>query len=286
MRKLLIVGILFIGFNTIFSQQETKVPFSLAVSAHIVKYNQKIDEAYRENDLERAGFLFDSLVNNHLNGTYMDNFNVNPLKGDPISLEDYEKPIFLITYASWCVPGIGEIPALNDLADRFHDQIDFVVLFWDTKENLKEKSDEYSDNIKLVYVDEKTNLDSHIVGKLKHALGFPMLYFMDNEKKVLNIQKVETHHSSETLSNSYSIHFNSLSKGVSLIIADLDAKGLLSENTEDPEEILEEQQEKKRKKKKRGEDGRTEEERRIDEEYEKYKREKDSLNQLRDNNRY
>ncbi len=279
MRKLLVLGILFTFFGSTFAQEEVRIPFSTAISAHIVKYNLKMDEAYRRSDLERAKFLFDSLVSNHLNGTYMDNFTVNTLKEDPITFEEYEKPLFLITYAAWCVPGIGEIPALNDLADRFHDQIDFLVLFWDTKENLKDKSDEYSKNIKLVYVDEKTNQDSHIVNKLKHALGFPMMYFLDDEKKVLNIQKIETHHSSETLSNSYNIHFNSLSKGVSLIIADLDRKGLLAEDT-DTEALKEKEADNEV-----GEDGRTAEERRIDEEYEKYKREKDSLKKAKKNNR-
>ena len=132
----------------------------------------------------------------------------------------------------------------------------------------------------MVYVDEKTNQDSYIVNKLKHALGFPMMYFLDEEKKLLNIQKIETHHSSETLSNSYNIHFNSLSKGVSLIIADLDRKGLLKDDT-DTEALKEKEAEDEEV----GEDGRTAEERRIDEEYEKYKREKDSLrNLLRDKN--
>ncbi len=277
MKKLLILGILFLYFSNIVAQEERRIPFSTAISAHIVKYNQKMDAVYRENDMERATFLFDSLVTNHLNGTYMDNFTVNTIKEEPVAFDDYEKPIFLITYAAWCVPGVGEIPALNDLADRFHDQIDFIVLFWDTKENLKSKSNEYSQNIKLVYVDEKTNQDSHIVNKLKHALGFPMMYFMDEERKVLNIQKIETHHSSETISNSYNIHFNSLSKGVSLIIADLDAKGLLADDVEAPEE----ETTSKSRKDKRDADGRTEEERNIDEEYERYKREKDSLKKRR-----
>ncbi len=287
MKKLLILGILLSYFTDANAQLERRIPFSTAISAHIVKYNQKIDLAYQENDLERAEFLFDSLVTNHLNGTYMDNFSVYPLKGEPIKLQDYEKPIYLITYASWCVPGVGEIPALNDLADRFHDQIDFVVLFWDTKENLKGKEKEYTENIQLVYINEKTNQDSYIINKLKHALGFPMTYYMDPEKKILNIQKMITHHSSETVSNSYNIHFNSLSKGVSLIIADLDAKGLLEgeesvdiENLGEEEEDDEKGKRKKRKKKKEkvGEDGRTDEERKIDEEFEKYRKEKDSLN--------
>ncbi len=269
MKKILVVGILWMCIGSMVgqSQKEQKVPFSVAIAAHINKYNSKSNDAYKDQDLEYASFLFDSLVNNYLKGTYMDNFKMYPLKGDPITFESINKPIFLITYASWCVPGIGEIPALNDLADKFHDQIEFVVLFWDKKENLKEKSKEYSENIELYYVDEKNNRASYIINNLKHSLGFPMMYFMDSENQVLDIRKIVTHHSSETLSNSYSIHYNSLSKGVSLLIADLDAKGALAVDADEKEK-----EDKK--------DTRTEEERRIDEEYEEYRRQKerDSIN--------
>ncbi len=266
MKKIFILVILFLYFGNTFGQLETKIPFSVAIAAHIKKYNVKSNEAYKDQDLEYAKFLFDSLVDNHLKGTYMDNFTMNPLKGEPITFEEIEKPIFLITYATWCVPGDGEIPALNDLADKFHDQIDFIVLFWDTRENLKEKENEYSQNIQLLYVNEKTNQESYIINNLKHSLGFPMMYFMDSDNKLLDIRKMVTHHSSETLSNSYTIHYNSLSKGVSLLIADLDSKGDLTPET-------------KEEKKERKKDTRTDEERRIDEEYEKYRREKDSIKQ-------
>lgn len=267
MKKLLILGFLFIYFTNTYAQKEVKIPFSVAISAHIKKYNLKINEAYNNNDLEHAQFLFDSLINNHLKGTYLDNFSVNSLKGESIFFEEYEKPIFLITYASWCVPGIGEIPAFNDLVDKFHDQIDFIVLFWDSKEKLKDKEKDYSSHTHLAYVNEMTNQDSHIINKLKHSLGFPMMYFMDPDKKILDIRKIVTHHSSESLSNSYNIHFNSLSKGVSLLIADLDSR---------PPEVKKEEE-------KVGKDGRTDEERRIDEEYERYRREQDSIKKAEDN---
>ncbi len=274
MKKILILGILFLYFGNVFGQLDRKIPFSIAIAAHIKKYNLKSNEAYKDQDLEYAQFLFDSLVQNHLVGTYMDDFKMSPLKGEPISFKEIEKPIFLITYASWCVPGIGEIPALNDLSDKFHDQIDFIVLFWDTKERLKEKVGEYSENIKLLYVNELTNQNSYIINNLKHSLGFPMMYFMDSDKKLLDIRKIVTHHSSETLSNSYTIHYNSLSKGVSLLIADLDAKGALTPTVE----------EEKTTPKIKG-DTRTQEERDIDEEYERYRREKDSIDNQRGNNR-
>lgn len=262
MEKILVIGIAFLFLGSSYAQQETKVPFSVAVAAHIKKYNLKSEEAYKDNDLEYAEILFDSLVNSYLKGTYMDNFRMYPLKGEPIAFKEIEKPIFLITYASWCVPGIGEIPALNDLADQFHDQIDFTVLFWDTKEKLKEKSYDYSDNINLYYVNELTNRDTYIINNLKHTLGFPMMYFIDPDKKVLDIRKIVTHHSSETVDKSYNIHYESLSKGVALLVSDLDSKNLLAASTQE--------------KSKQKNDDRTDEERAIDEEYEQYRREKEA----------
>ncbi|UZO80738.1 redoxin domain-containing protein [Aquimarina sp. ERC-38] len=282
MKNLFVVLCISVFTISSYAQLETKVPFSVAIAAHIKKYNIKSKNAYKEQDIEYAEFLFDSLVNNHLVGTYMDNFTMNPIKGDPVKFEELKKPIFLITYATWCVPGEGQVPALNDLVDRFHDQIDFVVLFWDTPEKIKTVERDYSNQAHLFYVDERTNRDTYIINNLKHSLGFPMMYYLDNDKKLLGIEKVVSHHSSETLSNSYSIHFNSLSKGVSTLIANLD---LESEDDIESELAIDETPEssEKGKKKKSKRDLRTEEERRIDEEYELYLRQKkiDSIKRLK-----
>ena len=48
-----------------------------------------------------------------------------------------KKPIFLVTYAAWCVPGKGEILALNKLAKEFHKEIEFVVIVWGKKQEVR-----------------------------------------------------------------------------------------------------------------------------------------------------
>ncbi len=222
MKNLLVVLLIFFSIHKTFSQ-ERRVTFSTAISIHIKKYNKRINQAYRERDHERGKFLFDSLVNNHLKSTYFDNFKVKPLKGKATPIEEFEKPLFLITNSSWYAPGIGEISAYNDLADKFHDLIDFVVIYFDKKDVVKEKARDYNQHVQVVYVDELTNRDSHIINSYKHALGVPMIYLTNAEKRILDIRKQATHHSSETLSNSYSIYYNSFSKAVSLLVADLDS---------------------------------------------------------------
>ena len=41
----------------------------------------------------------------------MDNFEFNQLNNKEITFYDFKKPVYLITYSSWCVTSEGEIPA-------------------------------------------------------------------------------------------------------------------------------------------------------------------------------
>ncbi len=122
------------------SQIEQSSLFSEAIGKNIKKYVKNSQNAYADQDFERAEFLFDSLINNVVNGSYLDNFKVRKLSGKKIELYKFEKPVFLMTYASWCTPGVGEIPALNEIAEKYYKDIDFVVLFWDSKENVRKST--------------------------------------------------------------------------------------------------------------------------------------------------
>ena len=146
MRKFLFVASLILTSFSGSSQEET-LYFSQAISANLEKYEQKANKAYRQNDVERASFLFDSLVNHCLKGSYLDNFRVHNLKKDDVFLNDFQKPVFLRTYASWLVPSEGEVPALNELAKEYKNDIQIVVLFWDKHEVTKELAKKYHRNI-------------------------------------------------------------------------------------------------------------------------------------------
>lgn len=189
MKKLLLV-LCFIG-HSVFSQQITqdRTFFSQALFNHLSDYNKKADLAYRMNDYEKAEKLFQDFTNNQLEGSYMDNFKFQNLKRKQVQLYDYEKPVFLITYSSWCIPGKGEIPALNDLASQYRDQIDFVVLFWDSREKAKEMAKQFSDNISVVYVDERENNGAYVVKQLKHSLGLPTCFLLSDDKKIMEIRR-------------------------------------------------------------------------------------------------
>ena len=82
----------------------------------------------------------------------MDNFQFTQLKGKKIDLYDFKKPVYLITYASWCITSEGEIPAINLLAEKYSDRVDFLILFWDNQNMTKKMAKSYNDHITILYV--------------------------------------------------------------------------------------------------------------------------------------
>ena len=217
MGKKLLLLFLLISFTALSQDLEPRNLFSKVLGENIKSYRQKSQEAYLINDFERAEFLFDSLINQVVNGSYLDNFKVKKLSGKKIELNDFEKPIFLMTYASWCTPGSGEIPALNDIAEKHHKEIDFVVLFWDSKDKVKKASKKYNKRITIVYVDEKENKHDHIVETLKHSLGFPTSFFINEDKMIVDVRRGVLHHYNEEYSISFELNYNSFLNGISLL---------------------------------------------------------------------
>jgi len=212
------------------SQIEQGSLFSEAIGKNIKKYTKNSQKAYTDQDFERAEFLFDSLINNVVNGSYLDNFKVRKLSGKKIELYKFEKPVFLMTYASWCTPGVGEIPALNDVAEKYYKDIDFVILFWDSKENVRKSTRDYSSKINIIYVDEKENKNDHIVEIMKHSLGFPTSFFIDENKRIVDVRRGILHPYNEKYEISFELNYNSFLNGISLLknLGDEDKEHLAS----------------------------------------------------------
>lgn len=217
MKKLLLVilTVLFTGFS--YSQQE-QISFSEALTLHLPKYKKHADKAYRKNNLERAEFLFDSLVNYVLKGSRFDNFKVKDLKKKEVSLDDFEKPVYLTTYASWIVPTEGEIPALNKLAEKYAGQVDFVLLFWDNHATTKSIAKNFNRNIKVLYVDEMQNSSPYVIKMMKHSLGLPTSFLLSKNKDIIDIRRKVSHPYGIEFQTSYDLNYDSLSKAVSLLL--------------------------------------------------------------------
>jgi len=217
MGKKLLLLFLIISFSALSQELEPKELFSQAIGKNIRKYRREARKAYANKDLERAEFLFDSLVSKVVNGTRLDNFKVRKFSGRKNELYNFEKPIYLVTYASWCVPGVGELPAFNDIADKYHDEIDFVVLFWGSKKKIRKIKRKFSKKIKILYVDEKENRNDFAIRTMKHSLGFPTSFLIDKNKKILDVRRNFMHHYLENYTSSYNSNYQSFTSGVSLL---------------------------------------------------------------------
>lgn len=217
MMKLLLVILTIFVTGSSYSQQE-KILLSDALTLHLPKYKQHADKAYRTNDPERAEFLFDSLIKYGLKGSRMDNFRVKNLKKKDISLDEFTKPVYLTTYASWIVPTEGEIPALNKLAEKYSGEVEFVMLFWDNYTTTKELARKYHKNIKVLYVDEIQNSSPYVIKMMKHSLGFPTSFLLNNKKEIIDIRRKISHPYGIEFEKSFDLNYDSFSKAISLLL--------------------------------------------------------------------
>lgn len=215
MVRLLLLVILLILTNPAQAQQEEKrIFFSEALNLHLPKYQEKSKLAYYYKDYEEGARLFDSLVIYGLNGSYMNNFRFTQLNGKKVDLYDFKKPVYLITYASWCITSEGEIPAINFLTAKYSDQIDFVILFWDSQATTKKMAKSYNDHITVLYVNEMNNRDSYVISKLKHSLGLPTTFLIDGNKKILDVRRGVTHSFEKSFKESFDLNYNHIHDGI------------------------------------------------------------------------
>lgn len=207
MHRFLLTLILSLLLTTSYSQ-DTITYLSDAIKENINPYKKASNKAYEKRDFDEGKNLFDSLVKNKLVGTKFDDFSLKVYKDKNVKINRISKPVFIITYASWCVIPKGEIPALNILAKEHRDNLQFIVVFWDKKSDLKKIAHKFNDNIKVCYANEYYSKDSHIVATIKHTLGFPTSIFLDENKNVIAIKhfnskiKIKTP-IKEAITNSY-----------------------------------------------------------------------------------
>ncbi|WP_290838200.1 redoxin domain-containing protein [Flavobacterium sp.] len=163
--------------------------FSDAVKSNIKKYNKQSDKVYENGDIAKGQQLFDSLVKNHLVGSKFDDYSFKCVNSKKVKLSKIKKPVFIITYSSWCLINKGEISALNKLSRNYKDQVQMIVVFWDVKSDMKKIARQFSSKIKVCYANESYRNDASVVANLKHTLGFPTSYFLNSDLEVVDIKR-------------------------------------------------------------------------------------------------
>ncbi|GLB49879.1 TlpA family protein disulfide reductase [Neptunitalea lumnitzerae] len=189
MRQLLSIGI-FMLFGASFAQtHDNTMLLSDALVNSGLKYQQECSKAMLYNDMERVNFLFDSITNIYLKGTYFDDFEIKKFSGKEISLRKFDKPVMLITLTTWHLLTEGEVRAINELANKYHKDIEFVVLYWGNKRAAKKASKIFNSHLKFTYFDERDNKGAYIVGKIKHIFGFPTFFFLNSDMSIISIDR-------------------------------------------------------------------------------------------------
>lgn len=224
--KYLLLIILF-NFLTpsLYSQGDT-IFFSDAIKINFKKYKKESALAYRKGNVERGKFLFDSLVQHRLAGTQFDDFTFKKSNGTKLKLSKISKPVVIITYASWCVTAKGEIPALNQLARKYGKDVKFVVLFWDKKHNMKKVARKLNRHITVCYAHESYKNDAPIVAAMKHTLGFPTSFFLDENLKVVDIRRcgMKQCPKKTPYDKAYALNYNSYIEGLATILINRELK--------------------------------------------------------------
>lgn len=188
MKKIVFLVVFFILYLPTWAQEETKL-FSEAVRTNFSHFKRQSNKAFKEGDFERGQFLFDSLVQNQLIGSKFNDYTLKRVSNRKLKMSKLKKPIFLITYAAWCVPGKGEIPALNKLAKEFHNEIEFIVIVFGKKQEVKKFSSKFNHHIEVCYAHKNYRNDNEIVENMKETLGFPTVYMMTSDLQLIDIKR-------------------------------------------------------------------------------------------------
>ncbi|WP_298758481.1 hypothetical protein [uncultured Psychroserpens sp.] len=169
--------------------QQQKIYFDTQIAKHLKAYRAKSEVAIQNGDNIYAGFLFDSIFNNYLKHSYIRDISLSKVKGGSLKTSTLDKPFLLITKSSWEQINLEEINEINRMSKLYKDQIDIIILFWDSKTKAKALSKNYNSNVIITYVDERKNNSNYIIATFKHSFGAPACFYISEEKQLVRIDK-------------------------------------------------------------------------------------------------
>lgn len=119
-------------------------------------------------------------------GELAPDFHLSSLSGEPISLSDYRGKVVLLNFwATWCVPCVMEMPALERLSQNFSDK--GLVVLGVNLDNLskREQVKQFTRNYALTF---PIALDSSFTVPRHYGVtGFPETFFIDREGRLLKV---------------------------------------------------------------------------------------------------
>lgn len=125
--------------------------------------------------------LAEKLIEEKLIGKTLEFESLNFLNPKEKNNLDKKKPTFVNFWFTSCPPCIEELPALNELKEKYKDKINFVSITFDTKEKVEKFLIKY-------------NFDfTHIVGEKEFTkslgfVGYPKTFLLDKNKVIKSIK--------------------------------------------------------------------------------------------------
>jgi peroxiredoxin len=127
---------------------------------------------------------------NCLTGSRMDDFNFKSAQGDSLSMYSFNKPMLIFLFASFCMPCMAEIPAINYLFEKYSDKIEFLGITCDSYTTLQEYRSKYNPKIILVPSPTEKWWQSYMhiyFSNGKKSLPIPTVYFINKNKIIMDI---------------------------------------------------------------------------------------------------
>lgn len=183
-----IIAFLLLSY-TINAQDSAHSLFSYNIHKNIKPYIKEANSAFEKGNTELGKTLLDSLIHNYLIGTTFDDFSFQRINKKRLFLNKVKKPVYLLTYSTWCLTANGEIQALNKLAKKYGKNIQIVVVFWNRREDIKKIASQFDNPIEVCYAHETYNKDDYAVSTLKHTLGIPTTFLIDEGMNLLDVRR-------------------------------------------------------------------------------------------------
>tara|TARA_R110002073_G_scaffold312586_5_gene484145 strand:+ start:2472 stop:3239 length:768 start_codon:yes stop_codon:yes gene_type:complete len=188
----LIKSVLFFVSVVIFvscEKKETKKMFADA-EKKIETYRSKGGELFSKDQKLAISYFQDSVYSVVIN-SYIGDYKFIRLDGTTLDTKNITRPIYLQLSGRTCAPCVAELPALNDIVDKYSDKIEFIMLEADPKEILDKVVDQYNKKINLIYLPFEENNNRKGNGPysfsgFKHLIGsFPTNYLIDKNRKII-----------------------------------------------------------------------------------------------------
>ena len=163
------------------TKQNLGADYELYEKLEIIEENKdQIKYKFKWEYLNEEMFA-EKLIEEKLIGKTLEFESLNFLNSKEKKTLDKSKPTFVNFWFTSCPPCIEEMPALNELKEKYKDKINFVSITFDTKERVEKFLVKY----KFDFI--------HIVGEKDFTeslgfVGYPKTFLLDKNKVIKSIE--------------------------------------------------------------------------------------------------